>query len=536
MSTINLSWSNYTTKDIILYLEKIKIKENIQYIHLEGNFLLIKDFHFLFHKTLPSFIFIHHLNLSRTNISSQHISIFSKNISFLPNLRSINLSYNFLNSKSIRLLKPVLPQLEELSLSSNFISNYGIYHLISQFHKMTRLKKLYLAHCFLKSKDILSLSSSIGSLTNLEYFSIQGNKCNTFSFCYLLESIPSHNLIYLNLGKICSSIRYDLGSFSTFNHVISSISSSLGNFYKLKYLIWNMYFNDTILLALENCIHLKKLSLLTNVFLYDIEISSFPQLPELETLKISTISNSSLLFIMDQLPFTIKNLNIQYIFFDDIHFNLFSNKFFFYTKLSHLEINNCSLHFNHILILSKSLKYCSNIKYLAFDSNFIDDQSLDLLISFISFFKNLTYLSLVGNLISSIGFQKLLSFLCKKNNKISIFIDDNIIDKNFTFFQQELKFINSFYESLFHEWKWNSNLSMLTFNLDLLHTFSHSIDIFLTYPSQLSEYNFKLQRLKQKLSDKKGSLKFNKYFHKYCLDTNHPYGDENIQRYIQDFL
>lgn len=533
MNSIDLSWYNHKTKDIHTLLKDCQEKESITSINLEGNFIEVKGLYHLFQYISFNFKNIIHLNLSHTNITIQEFYIISKQLVSFQYLNSLYLDSNQIVGKSIRYLNPILPRLKELSINSNFISFHGISYLCNEFKNMKRLTYLSINNCNLYCDGIYILSEHISHLENLEYLSLSGNYCNISVFSYLLFQLPKKNMIFLDLGNICSHLETDNGIYQSKLHYTSFFSSQLELFKNLNVLIWNMYYDTHIMYGIGKLKKLNKLILDIDPIFFDITISYFPYLPSLEFLKISSIEYKSFIKIIENLPIKIKHLYFKYIFPNLKIINILCLALLQYKNLYSFSFTNSSLQYRYLEKICHSLKKLKYLYYLSFFSNLIEDESINLFLPLLRL-KNLKYLSLQENSITFLGLQKIIDSLKNRENKMSIYINNNLLFReNYNIFSKEIKELLDINYLL--NYKWINEIKDDFVKIMKYKPFYHSIDFFYKETNDIEKYNNILLKIQKRMEEKKSYYLFYSEIEK----TNHYHEifyNKDIKTYIQEFL
>lgn len=533
MNVIDLSWRNLRPTPILSLLKDIKDKKEISSIDLQGNFLYRNGLSELFLYIVKEFKNISHLNLSFTNLTIHTFSILSPFLKELTYLKSLSLSHNIIIKHSISYLEPILPQLEELNLSYNFLKTRGVNLLTSFFPKMKQLKRFYLKNCCLYNSNIYLIAENISYLKHLEYFSLEGNYCNSSVLSYLLLELPKENLKYLNLGNLCIFFN-DISLFMHQLQYTSFLSSQLELCSNLEVLIWNMYYDFHLLKGIEKCQNLKKLVLSINPLFDEINISYFPFLPNLEYLKVSSIYKDTFESILKKIPNTIKTLSFQYI--TGLNYNSYQLLEIRLKELSLLhsfEINYSSLNSFILKNLCTSFIYCYHLKNLSLSNNFIDDRGMYYLSFLFRYLKELHTINISNNLLTNIGIKIIIQSLCYYKKKIHCILDNNFTYNNDTFFQEFISLFKIYKEKLLYSNQWTRKEKEMYFLIKSFHPFSHIISSIILKDKE--EYNKILLELKKDMNEKKNYFLFNSFIEK-TNDYHSFFYEKDIQYLIQQYL
>lgn len=542
MNCIDLSWKNILTKDILHILKNHSNKNNITSLNLEGNRLEIRGLYILFKYISKYFKNIVHLNLSNTNLSRSEYFILSKELKKLKELKSLFLDCNVFLGKSVYYFIPIFHQLKYLSLNSCPISYQGIKYLCNEFSKMENLQSLSLLNCDLSSKELFILSENISKLKNLKFLYLKGNYCNLSILSYLLLEIPKDNLILLDLGDLCNFELND-GIYQYKLNYTSFLSSQLELFKNLEILTWNMYYDTHIMNGIEKLKKIKKLILNYSYFDYNISISFFPFLKNLEYIKLSYLDNKSLEIILENLPKSIKYLYINNIFLDySIIFSL-SKNLIFYKNLVGFYLNHTNIHYIYIYELCNSLINLKNLKYLSFHSCNLNNSCFNKIIKILPYLVNLKSLYLQENNISYNEIDNLIHSLCFRKEKISIYLNNNsnILNNSFlsleksNFFKKEMEEILNFNKKL--DYYWINEIKENYIKIKKYKPFYHFIDIFFIYKNynNINQYNESLKKVQDRMNEKKYYFLFSMQMEK-TYSNNSFFYNRDIQRYIYTFL
>ena len=124
------------------------------------------------------------ISLKRLEISELH-----QHLPILNEVTRVDLSFNFLNDKSLKTILKLFPNVEELNLSHNYIGNLGLGFILNEFMK---IENLNLSYNLIGDKGLMDLKKVP------KYLDLQSNYINGTA---LAKLFTHPNLVRLNLSR-----------------------------------------------------------------------------------------------------------------------------------------------------------------------------------------------------------------------------------------------------------------------------------------------------------------------------------------------